>query len=87
MGNLSSSEEAAFRILIAAKDAHFWYRLSAPPSSLILPEISVTLSRDYLTKAVILETHRLPMIPLKIRGNHGRSIAVWCGPISNPNRS
>ena len=78
---------APFPTLIAAEDAPFWQ--SFPPllqSALISPEIWVILSRDYLTKGAILETHGLPMISLEIRENNGQYIAVCGGAIANPNR-
>ena len=51
MDNLSSSEEALFRTLIAAKNAQFSVSHQAlVPRPLFLPKIWTIVSRDYLTK-------------------------------------
>ena len=50
VGNMSSSEEAAFRTLIADKNAQFSHHLSLPPAVLSLPGIFPILRRNYHPK-------------------------------------
>ena len=58
---------------------------SHPPEAL---NFTINLSNPHPLLAnkngAILETHWLPMIFLKIRGNRGHPIAVWSGPRFKP---
>ena len=83
VGNPPPSGDSLLRTLIAAKDTQF--SVSYRPSSR-RPYVSDNTQPRIAKKGAISETHRLPVIFLKFRENHGQSVTSWGVPILNANR-
>ena len=87
MDNQSSSEDAPFRTVIAAKDSHFWYHFSPPPDALNFTR-NLGNHQSGLAKknGAICGTHGLVAVFLKFWENHGQPLIFRGCPIPNPNR-
>ena len=76
MGNISSSDEAQFRTLIAAKDVAFSAPFSSLPGGLILAKYGQYVAAISCRKGLFLDVDGLPVISLKFWRNHGQSFIV-----------